>query len=167
MLPADCMVENNWSHYDSLLVETLTPILVLFCMGVGDLVQRLRGKESASAWKTHVGWFVVMILLVLPTISRRVCSTFQCQSYDSDDYRFLVADLSTSCLTKEHRAYEVYAIVMVIAYPIGVPLAFLVWLAQFKKDLDDPSMDEQTLIQQRKHNPAIHDHPIASFALAY
>ena len=34
-------------------------------------------------------------------------------------------------------------------------------------ELDDPSMDEQALIQQRKQNLAIHDHPIASFALAY
>ena len=169
MLPADCMVESNWTHYDSLLLETMIPILVLFCMGVGDSVQKFRGKESASAWKTHVGWFVKVILLVLPTISRRICQTFQCARYDDGDrlYKFLVADLSTSCRTDEHRGYEAYAIFMMVIYPIGVPLAFLVWLTQFKKELDDPSMDEQTLIQRRKQNKKLHKHPIASFALAY
>ena len=167
MLPADCMVESSWSHYDSLLLETLTPILVLFCIAMGDWVQRLRGKESASAWKTHVGWFVVVSLLVLPTISRRVCQTFQCSLYDDGHYSFLVADLSKSCQTKKHKAFEIFAAFMIVAFPLGVPLALLIWLAQFKTQLDDPSMDEQALIQQRKQNLAIHDHPIASFALAY
>ena len=166
MLPADCMVESSWSHYDSLLLETLIPILVLFCIAMGDWVQRLRGKESASAWKTHVGWFVVVSLLVLPTISRRVCQTFQCSLYDDGHYSFLVADLSKSC-QKKHKAFEVFAAFMIVAFPLGVPLALLIWLAQFKTQLDDPSMDEQALIQQRKQNLAIHDHPIASFALAY
>ena len=150
-----------------MLLETLTPILVLLCIVMGDWVQRLRGKEAASAWKTHVGWFVVVLLLALPTISRRVFQTFQCSPYDDGRFQFLVADVSKSCETKKHKSFEIFAAFMIVAFPLGVPLALLIWLAQFRTQLDDPSMDEQALIQQRKQNLAIHDHPIASFALAY
>ena len=126
MLPADCMVESSWSHYDSLLLETLTPILVLVCIVMGDWVQRLRGKASASAWKTHVGRFVVVLLLVLPTISRRVCQTFQCTLYDGGRNRLLVADLSKSCRTNKHKAFQVFAAFVVVAFPLGVPLTLLI-----------------------------------------
>lgn len=77
MMPADCMVETSWSHYDSLLMETLVPIVALVCILGTVGVQKARGKEVGADLRTYIGYFVVVLLLGLPTISRRVFQTFQ------------------------------------------------------------------------------------------
>lgn len=120
MMPADCMVENNWTHYDSLLVETLTPIILLTIIFLIGCIRGLKKTaHSAEERLQHLGYFMVAMLLVLPTISRRVCQTFQCRSYDDGDFVLLLSDLATSCKSSKHEAFAVYAILMTCLYPIG------------------------------------------------
>ena len=51
--------------------------------------------------------------------------------------------------------------------PIGVPLAFYVWLRQFKARVDNPTIPEDEFIAKRKEDKFLHHHPIAAFALQF
>ena len=109
MLPADCIVENDWGHFDSLLFETLGPIIILIFITMGSCVEWMcacvtsNPDSSAPSRKKHFSYFVVVLLLVLPTISRRVCQTYQCRSFDEGEYSLLVADYSISCDSERWR----------------------------------------------------------------
>ena len=50
-VPMSCMVNTRWSHFDSLLLETLTPLMVLGLMELGAVVQSRRRPERK---KIHV-----------------------------------------------------------------------------------------------------------------
>ena len=144
MMPADCLAEQTWSHYDSLLLETFTPILILVVIFLVDIVRcctsqpqqvnRPRARRgaakrtsvmhsdaeaAASVRLKHLGYFMAFMILVLPSISRRVCQTFQCTSYDDSEYELLVANLAISCHTRKHMYFQYYAAIMLILYPIG------------------------------------------------
>ena len=123
IMPADCVVENSWSHYDSLLVETMTPILVLVLILFTYVIQLVR-CVSVRAEHKRIGRFLVVIILVLPTISRRICQTFQCRIYDDGDFSLLVSDLATSCVGAKYDFFYYYSALMVCIYPLGVPLVF-------------------------------------------
>ena len=109
MLPADCMAEKTWSFFDSLLLETIFPFMLLGIILAVLAAKQQRGDDPAKAKKAskkQMGLFVRFILLILPTISRRVCQTFQCQSYDDGEMSLLVADLSISCNTHKTRMFQ-------------------------------------------------------------
>ena len=73
-----------------------------------------------------------LTLLVYPRTSSAIFSTFNCDTFDAgedahgdelpDLYR-LHDDLSIDCYEDKHKAFQVYAFVMVVIYPVGVPLA--------------------------------------------
>ena len=168
MMPADCMVESNWSHYDSLLLETLTPMIVLTVALTVNYVQTARGGGPDShAKEKFFGYFYKAILLFLASISRRVCQTFQCREFDDGEYSLLVADLGLSCKSDTHQAFVLYSVLMVLVYPVAVPLTFHLWLRQFKDQLDDKSCPQDIMIQERKANEALRRHPIGNTALRY
>ena len=54
-------------------------------------VWKAASRNSASVAQL-MGYFMVAILLVLPTISRRICQTFRCKTYDGE-HKFLEMDL--------------------------------------------------------------------------
>lgn len=167
MLPADCLVENQWSHFDSLLLETLIPIIILASILVVESIEKYHFKLPGSNWKTRVGYFVVVLLLVLPAISRRIAQTFTCSFFDNKDLSFLVADYSIDCYSEKYQIFVVYAVLSLFVYPIGVPLVFYFWLRQFRLKLDNPAVDEKQWVEERKQFVDVHDHPIASYGLSF
>lgn len=122
MVPADCIADKNWSFYDSLLIETIFPFVILGVILMVLGIRRCRGHDPDAAKKSlkkQIGIFVRFILLILPAISRRVCQTFQCLHYDDGDVKLLVADLSVNCETNKMLSFQAYAGVMMMIYPFG------------------------------------------------
>ena len=93
-----------------------------------------------------------MLFLVLPVISRRVCQSFRCDEYESDnDYvYYLNADSGLDCQTGRYRGMVVFAGIMTFIYPLGCPLLLFVMLFKYRGNLNPPGKDEHEVIEERK-----------------
>ncbi|CAN0475629.1 unnamed protein product, partial [Ectocarpus sp. 12 AP-2014] len=125
------------SFYQRLLVTTLTPIalagvlLLTYTMAKGRA-----GIGSASvvarkaAWSRHMAAGLLLTFLVFTSTSTVVFKTFACDDQAVEGESYLRADYSLSCKTDTHTWYKVYAGVMIVVYPIGIPLlyAFILWI---------------------------------------
>jgi hypothetical protein len=112
------------------------------------------------------------VILILPLISRAVLQTFRCVKYDEDDKyqyvqtkRVLFVDPDVDCGSSLYWQMKTYAIFMTIVWPVGVPLALIIWLAQLSSYLDPANVTEEEAIEQRKDNPHIVGSSIAFVAL--
>ncbi|GMH67399.1 hypothetical protein TL16_g04669 [Triparma laevis f. inornata] len=87
--------------------------------------------------------FLLMTFLILPSASIQIFSTFACREFDSAYGRFLKVDYSINSNDPTHKAYAIYAGVMVLVYPIGIPLLYWWQLkeAQSKMLLDPGQHD--------------------------
>ena len=97
------MSESSFDHLDALLVESLFPLLLLLCtFGGASLRQRLYPKLA----KPHVlSLFMHFLTFVLPVISRRICQSFRCVTYDAGDegeLSYLMADSSMDCTSPQY-----------------------------------------------------------------
>lgn len=70
-------------------------------------------------------------------MSYTIFQTFICDDLDGEDM-FLQADYDLACWTRRHQMYLVYAGLMVMIYPIGIPAIFLWWLVRNRQDLNTP-----------------------------
>ena len=48
--------------------------------------------------------------------------SFACRIFDEDYGSFLKADYSIDCDGDEHALFQGYALVMILVYPVGIPL---------------------------------------------
>ncbi|CAN0013328.1 unnamed protein product, partial [Ectocarpus sp. 6 AP-2014] len=125
------------SFYQRLLVTTVTPIglagvlLLTYTMAKGRA-----GIGSASvvarkaAWSRHMAAGLLLTFLVFTSTSTVVFKTFACDDQAVEGESYLRADYSLSCNTVTHTWYKVYAGIMIVVYPIGIPLlyAFILWI---------------------------------------
>lgn len=110
MVPMDCVVETHWTHYESLLLTSLTPIAIGLCIAVAGCV-------APGDSPNRFGYFVSALLLILPSVSRRVCMTFLCHEYSTGNgnyVEYLAVDLSTSCTTATYELYSMFAWIMIL-----------------------------------------------------
>ena len=65
---------------------------------------------------------------------------FQCQVFEeADDQSFLSRDYSLSCLGARYNQWVPFAILMIMIYPIGIPLSYFVLLHAHRKTVSDPA----------------------------
>ena len=100
-------------------------------------------KDSSSQ-----AMLVVSYLAVAPT-STTIFSTFGCRYFD-DGAGYLVADFSVPCGTAAHDLHVVFACLMVICYPIGIPLAYALLLYRKREYLLPESATPEEAITERK-----------------
>ena len=90
-------------------------------------------------------------MLILPVISRAVLQTFRCVSYDDGDpnsptKRILFVDPAVDCDSSLYTFMEAYAVLMTLIWPVGVPIALMVWLGRLSPYLDPPHVLEEEAI---------------------
>lgn len=86
------------------------------------------------AW-TVMKKLVLVSKLLLPAITQTISRAFRCKSYDegeATEIRVLLADPSIDCSTPYYTLMAVYASFMVVLFPIGVPLIWLIKLQELK-----------------------------------
>ena len=98
-----------------LLLRTLVPIALLIILGLLAASPKLRTFCGNAAF--------VVIFLCYPSCTAAVFSTFNCDSFDNGE-RYLKADYSIDCDSPTHRAYQLFAGVMMV-WPLGVPVLYL------------------------------------------
>ena len=146
-LSAGCL----WSEIDfhgRLLVSTVWPLVVvgLLSMTYWIAVRRVgattgRGSVVDTIRRKHQTVLLLLTYLVYSSVSSMVFQTFACETLD-DGIEYLRADYSIHCTDAKHKAFEVYAGIMVMVYPVGIPLLYAVQLFQHRDVLADADKDK-------------------------
>ena len=153
IVPMSCMM--SYSFFDTLLASTLFPlILAAIILGAGKISSRMRRDpaDQRAAWIYAHSWFLLLTYVVFTGTSTTVLRFFNCVEYESVDatgsletLRVLQADHSISCDSPSYKAWTGYAVIMVLIYPIGIPMLYLAELLYHRKAIN-PDVDA------RRHN---------------
>ena len=144
ILSNSCIISTDF--YDSLLLATITPAVVLLLLFGTLWIASRRNRADETGATQHIlhnkrastGLFV--LFFVYSTVSFTIFQTFVCDDLD-DGMSYLRADYSIECNTAKHDAYVAYASVMVCVYPVGIPAFFGWWLARNRHDLAKPGRE--------------------------
>ena len=90
--------------------------------------------------------------------------------YDQGEYEFLAADAQIDCQSAEYSLMVAFATIMIVVYPIALPLLLFVALWRHRRKLN-PTLDghiESDVIQHRRDDTALfEEEPLAQFAMLY
>jgi hypothetical protein len=142
-LPLGCIVRVHF--YIKLLVTTLAPLVLVAILACTYAVSCSKNKVTEVArssttnlyarndrlqqiFTKHMTALLVLTFLVYTTASTAVLQTFPCDSV-STGKSYLRADYSLECGTTQHTIYRVYAALMILVYPLGIPALYaaLLW----------------------------------------
>ncbi|CAM9126201.1 unnamed protein product [Ectocarpus sp. 6 AP-2014] len=84
---------------------------------------------------------LLISFLVYSSVSATVFQTFACEDLDNGK-RYPRVDCRIECDSSEHQAFEVYAGIMILVYPVGIPLFYAYLLYKNRRVLK--SEDEVT-----------------------
>lgn len=140
-------VWTNIDFHGRLLVSTLGPLVVIGCLAMTYLIAvRRTGVSCDNAAveqirRKHQTALLLLTFLVYSSVSSMVFQTFACETLD-DDVEYLRADYRIHCTDAKHKAFEVYAGIMVFVYPMGIPLLYAALLFQRRDVLADAGADK-------------------------
>jgi hypothetical protein len=124
-----CVVSTDF--YTKLVFSTAGPLIITFLIFAAMVVGRAVVKERflrKSIRDSAVELFLAMTFLVFSSVSTTIFDTFNCRTYGDDQTKFLTEDQSISCDDPAHRKYETYAFVMMVCFPLGIPLLYFALL---------------------------------------
>lgn len=122
---AGCLVEVGF--HGRLLVSTIGPLVALALLAITYTVAKRRSFGSEAALQKirqkHVSMVLLITFLVYSSVSATVFQSFACEDLD-DRKNYLRADYRIECDSSKHRAFQVFAGIMILVYPVGVPLFY-------------------------------------------
>lgn len=129
VLSTACMLDIDF-HYRFLMI-TIGPIIALALLGVTYAIAVARNRHSHDALRRvrdkHTSMVLWLTLLVYSSTSSAVFRMFACDTLDDDSgyhEQFLRADYRIDCNSSRHRALRVYAAIMLVVYPLGIPALY-------------------------------------------
>jgi hypothetical protein len=143
VLPVECTTGASIDYYHPLYSATLLPLGLLLllmmmslpqCMSiVYELIHCTRGRRWSLPAGKRTQYSLLVLYIFLPSTSLTLFRLFVCERF-ADGTQWLSADLSIQCTSigdhdqGGYPANEAYASLMIIAYPIGIPLFFFALL---------------------------------------
>jgi predicted outer membrane repeat protein len=123
----------NFDFYQTFLWNSFMPIAVAAVLAVHYFVTKPRDNAQAARKHSAFYWnsFCMLLFLIFPGTSKVVVSMFHCkqlQYSDSEVKEYLYADFNVQCWEGSHNMYAALAAVMVMLYPIGIPVFFIMSL---------------------------------------
>ena len=152
---AACIMDVNF--YFELVAATVGPLILVAVLGLTYTIalHRNRGSERAlsAVRRKHVNATIVIALLLYSMTSSAVFRAFACDPLD-DENVYLRADCRINCNSPKHKAFQIYAAFMLVAYPLGIPTMFALLLFRNRKALVDTSLrnDTRDFFQQSTSN---------------
>jgi len=149
MMPLSCFFELDHDH--SMLFYTGFPLILgaLTALAWRSLMKsvehkRILAREEVSKGDAHVEgllkradehealaqqlltWLFILVYILYPSNSSRIFATLQCDTLDDPaSTSYLVIDMSVNCKDPFHQAAQAYAWLMMLIYPLGVPLLYV------------------------------------------
>ena len=145
MISAGCLWPDINFH-GRLLFTTLGPLIALAYLGatyafavVKTRRQPLRASPThvsrANARERvdteHMSALLLLSFLVYSSASSSVFRMFACEHLD-DENEYLRADYRILCTDDKHHALQIYAGIMVLVYPVGIPLMYAILLYRLR-----------------------------------
>ena len=151
LLPLSCYVE--YSHHSHLLVMTLVPLaLVAVSLAARvcasqryrkSVAQHAKNEEEGKQEEPPIdrsGVFLaaafMVLFLSLPASSTTILRTFHCLTFEDGTGSYLYAHLSIDCESDVQRRMEIYAWLMVMVFPVGVPSIYFVSLYRVRDKIN-------------------------------
>jgi hypothetical protein len=134
-----CIVQTN--YYSSLVVSTISPFIFFVVIACVIQFLALRAKRlneknpsysRSQANKDTITAAFIISYFVLVNVSTTILRVFQCETFD-DGSSYLVADYSIDCNAADRSFYVAYGSVMLLIYPIGIPLVYSFVLFYYRK----------------------------------
>lgn len=123
---------DNIDYVTTLLAVAISPMIALAVLVAVYCISRWIVKDGVSSTfqssPNHTA-FLYITYFTLPAIATTVFRTFSCQNVDPEDVEeggdsYMSADYSISCDSDRYRFAQSYASVMIVVYPIGVPMYY-------------------------------------------
>lgn len=136
ILSAGCIMRVDF--HDGLLLATIGPLIASALLGVTYKIASHRNRSSEQAMRKvrrkHIGAIILMTFLVYSSVSSAVFRAFACDDLE-DGYSYLRTDYRILCDSPRHKAFQVYAGLMIAVYPLGIPLLYGILLFRKRKVL--------------------------------
>ena len=121
-----CFLEVDF--YDRLLWMTITPIVIMGLLGVTYVIAVNKHRASSETFfretrQKHVSTALLITFLVYSSVSSVVFRMFAGDKLDNGKI-YLRADYTIECDSDKHRALQIYAGLMIILYPVGIPALY-------------------------------------------
>lgn len=126
ILSAGCFLEVDF--HDRLLWTTITPLVITGVLSGTYAVamrrnRRLPHSVSRITQHKHISMALLVAFLVYSSVSSVVFQAFACDDLDNGK-RYLRADYKIDCNSPKHRAFQIYAGLMLLLYPVGIPAVY-------------------------------------------
>jgi hypothetical protein len=131
---------SGWDFYASFVFACALPLFVAIILVIAAVVYNLaKEHDPAQAKKSRqqaFGLFLLFLWCIFPFICNRTFQMFACETFDNNQ-ELLRADYSIDCTSDSHRSFQIFAGIMIAAYPIGVPCLFFFSMLPYAAELSD------------------------------
>ena len=146
VLSVGCFLEVDF--HDRLLWTTITPVVLMCFLGLTYAVAVLKyGRSSEIALRNarqkHISMALLVTFLVYSSVSSVVFQMFACDDLD-DRNLYLRADYTITCDSPKHRALQIYASLMIVLYPVGIPTLYACLLFSHRRTLQSERGREES-----------------------
>ena len=126
MISASCVVDIDF--HDRLLFATIGPMeVVIVLLGMTYYIAVRRNHQSEGALQNvrhkHLSAVLLLTFLVYSSVSSILFQTFACEHLE-DGKLYLRADYRIECDFPKHETLQVYAVIMMIVYTLGIPVFY-------------------------------------------
>eukprot|EP00519_Triparma_laevis_P007065 CAMPEP_0182496394 /NCGR_PEP_ID=MMETSP1321-20130603/5043_1 /TAXON_ID=91990 /ORGANISM="Bolidomonas sp., Strain RCC1657" /LENGTH=1494 /DNA_ID=CAMNT_0024700001 /DNA_START=461 /DNA_END=4945 /DNA_ORIENTATION=- len=146
-----CIIPQSlYGFYGSFLVTTITPIF-LSCFLLLSTSLQVRNLDPYAANKLLSSRFTLfygLTYLIFASTTTMSFTSFLCKTYGDDMTEYLVADRSIDCNSSFHKRFELFSLLMILIYPVGITTMYTYQLVKFKDAVKDGvRRDEDQTIQ--------------------
>ncbi len=155
LIPFGCQY-SNYNFIDFMILWTTLPMIIVFLLFIVCIVEYKRKikklKHENDMYEReliydevknkYLFYFFFFTYLILPSVTTVLFRMFICTNIDpnqenkDDDYNdFLVADVRIPCYTSYWYKGVIYSCLLIIIYPIGIPMMYLWLLSRCKDEL--------------------------------
>ncbi|KAJ8611276.1 hypothetical protein CTAYLR_004144 [Chrysophaeum taylorii] len=136
----ECVVK-KWNFYKVLYTSTIIPLILTALLVFYTLARigmkwrcEIMSKQARMIFNKAIFLWLLMTFLIFPSISTTCFQFFSCEKFRTDldgrtNLKVLQVDYSISCDSPSYKATEVYAIIALFVYPVGIPCIYfcLLW----------------------------------------
>lgn len=130
-VPPGCLL-TQFDFFDKLMSKTIAVAIISAFPWLPYLYAKTRGLHekttlyNAMALKSMMFWLEI----ALPSVSTTIVQSFKCDNFETET--FLRAQVTVACTGRRYELWRRYAIVMLILYPILVPISFMVLVGRHR-----------------------------------
>ncbi|CAM9693016.1 unnamed protein product, partial [Phaeothamnion confervicola] len=155
ILSQGCFFDPNF--YKQLVSVTFMPVGIILLLFCNYWYRRHRyggASRVRTMWDKTVSAVLLVTFFFYTAVSTTVLRTFNCEQFD-DGGKYLQADFDISCESKRYKAFATFAGVMVLVFPLGVPLLYAGLLYKDRKRLSPPHVSQAAALAARRDDSTL------------